>query len=261
MTDSALDPRPRVSTAGARISGLQLRLGDKVVLRDLDLTLGEEVVALVGQNGAGKTVLLRVLATLITPSQGAVVVAGSSLTSRRGAAAARQKLGYLPQDPSFPNDFTVMEAVEYAAWLKKVPSGERRRSVPRILQDLDLSSVADKKLRVLSGGTRRRAHIAQAVVHQPSVLLLDEPTTGLDPAHRVDLRRFLHRIASDRLLVMSTHLTEDIELLADRVIALHDGRITFDGTPRQLADLGTKHAEFGDVGAIEQGLRIAGGLR
>jgi ABC-2 type transport system ATP-binding protein len=231
------------------------------VLRDVDLTFGAEVVALVGPNGAGKTVLLRTIATLMPSFRGEVTVAGRSLATRRGAAAARQQLGYLPQDPRFPDDFTVVEAVEYAAWLKKVPAAQRRHAVSRIIDELDLGSVAHSKLRILSGGTRRRAHIGQALVHQPSVLLLDEPTTGLDPAHRVDLRRLLGQVASGRLLIMSTHLTEDIEMLADRVIALYDGRVTFDGTPERLAELGATDATTAYAGAIERGLRLIGGVQ
>lgn len=261
MTAAMSDPRSHPATVGARITNLDLHLGDKDVLQGVSLTLSKQVVAVVGPNGAGKTMLLRVLATLTPPSHGEVLIAGNSLATRRGAAAARQQLGYLPQDPDFPDYFSVTEAVEYAAWLKKIPYVRRRHLVKQVVDDLDLTSVAHKKLRVLSGGTRRRAHIAQALVHQPSVLLLDEPTTGLDPAHRVDLRRFLRRVASDRLLVLSTHLTEDIELLADRVIALRDGHVAFDGTPRQLADLGAQDTIAHDARAIERGLRIAGGLQ
>jgi ABC-2 type transport system ATP-binding protein len=261
MTAARSDPHPNSSADGVRIRSLSVRLGGRDVLRDVELTLGAQVVALVGPNGAGKTVLLRVLATLIPSFRGEVLVAGSRLATRKGAAAARQDLGYLPQEPRFPDDFTVFEAVEYAAWLKKVPQKRRRRVVAETIDELDLGGVAAKKLRVLSGGTRRRAHIGQALVHRPSVLLLDEPTTGLDPAHRVDLRRLLGDIASDRLLVLSTHLTEDIEMLADRVIVLQDGQVGFDGTPRQLADLGERDLSTQYAGAIEQGLRLIGGPR
>ncbi|MFZ5852007.1 MAG: ABC transporter ATP-binding protein [Actinomycetota bacterium] len=247
---------------GVRIVGVTVRLGSRDVLRDIDLTLGTDMVALVGPNGAGKSTLLRLLATLVAPTRGDIFVAGQSLRTRRGAAEARAGLGYLPQDPVFPGHFTVQEAVEYAAWLKKVPRGRRRTATMAVIDELDLGGVRSRHMRELSGGTRRRAYIAQALVHQPHLLILDEPTTGLDATHRVDLRRVLRQVAARRVLVMSTHITEDLEMLANRVVVLHEGRIRFDGTPQELAALG-QDGQAGadpDARAVERGLRHLEGL-
>lgn len=248
-------PRPSIE-----IEGLAVHLAGKAVLSDISLSLHPQIVALVGPNGAGKSTLLRVLATLLVPTRGRVTVGGSALTTRRGAAAARERLGYLPQETTFPPEFRVREAVEYAAWLKRVPSKRRRDAVDQTISDLDLGGVEGAQLRSLSGGTKRRVYIGQALVHEPELLLLDEPTTGVDAGHRVDVRRLVRKLATQRLVVLSTHLIEDIEVLADRVIAIRDGRVSYDGTPAELADMGGERETSHDARAVERGLRAVAGL-
>jgi len=237
-----------------------LRSG-RPVLDDLSFQLDGGVLALVGANGAGKSTLLRVLATLLPASSGRVCVGGHAMQRRSGAAAARTCLGYLGQDPQHSGHLTVAEAVEYAAWLKAVPRRTRRAMVDSTLVDLDLTELADTRLAVLSGGTRRRAHLAQAIVHRPAVLLLDEPTTGLDSGHRAEFQQLLRRLAVGRVVVLCTHLSEDVQAIADRVIALADGRITFDGSPGELAALGAAANDRptdASTWAIERGLRHLG---
>jgi ABC-2 type transport system ATP-binding protein len=214
---------------------LGVRLGRRRVLEQVSFELGAGIVSLVGVNGAGKTTLLRVLATLRRPSTGQVRVAGTSLRARGGLAAARRATGYLAQEPEHHANLRVREAVTYAAWLKAVPGHERPAKVDKVLADLDLNACADLPVGRLSGGTRRRAYLAQALVHEPTVVLLDEPTAGLDVDHRIELRELLRRQSADRLVLMSTHLTEDIELLSDRVLVLAAGRVRFTGTAAELA--------------------------
>ncbi len=251
--DASCQPNEKCLT----VLDVTVRLGSREALRDISLSLGPGVVAVVGPNGAGKSTLLRLLATLVAPTQGDVFFGAYSVRTSRGATEARSRLGYLPQDPAFLGNFTVQEAIEYAAWLKKVPRRRRRAATMQVIEDLDLQDLRTRRLRELSGGTRRRVHIGQALVHQPRVLILDEPTTGIDATHRVDLRHILRQAAQDRLLLMSTHMTEDIELLADRVLVLQTGRICFDGTPQQLAELGDNDEPGGvtDSRAVERGLR------
>lgn len=240
---------------------LSVQRSGRTVLDDVSFQLDHGVTALVGANGTGKSTVLRVLATLLPVGSGHAALAGHEVSTRRGAAGARAVLGYLSQDPQHSGHLTVREAVEYAAWLKAVPRRSRRARVAATLTDLDLTSVASTKLSVLSGGTRRRAHLAQAVVHEPPVLLLDEPTTGLDPDHRAEFQGFLSRLAQGRTVVLCTHLSEDIDVVADRVIALADGRIRFDGTPAELAALGAEPvdpAADATSWAIERGLRHLG---
>lgn len=248
--------------SGLRVDSLTVRYGRRTVLTDLTWQADGGVVALVGPNGSGKSTLLRVLATLHRAHAGGVRVCGHDVRSPSGATAARQALGYLPQEPTALTRLRVREAVEYAAWLKRVPRVCRADMVTAALVDLDLTHRADDRIGALSGGTRQRAHIAQAIVHRPAVLLLDEPTTGVDAEHRVELRRTLRRLAQGRLVVLSTHLTEDIELLADRVTALDAGRVHFDGTPEQLAQVGRAgddaQPDAEPARAIEQGLRSLG---
>jgi ABC-2 type transport system ATP-binding protein len=143
-------------------------------------------------------------------------------------------VGYLPQNADFPGHFTVEEAVTYSAWLRGIKARRRREAVQTVIDGLDLGSQAGTRLKFLSGGNRQRAYIAQAIVHDPAVLLLDEPTTGIDVEHRIELRELLGRVGRDRCVVMSTHHTEDIELLSQRVVSLRAGRVVFDGTPADL---------------------------
>ncbi|MFE2326632.1 ABC transporter ATP-binding protein [Streptomyces sp. NPDC059385] len=224
------------------------------------LSFRQGITALTGSNGSGKTTLLKSCALLLRPTAGSVSL-GSQESERPSLRRYRQAIGYLPQTPEFPGHFTVREAVAYAAWLRGVPRSRRAEAIERVVDDLNLSDVADARLRSLSGGNRQRAHIAQAVVHEPEVLLLDEPTTGIDVEHRIELRTYLARTGRTRCVVLSTHHTEDIELLADRVVSLREGRIVFDGTPAELMD----RADAGDAAAatarsVEQALQdLSGG--
>lgn len=226
-------------------------------MRQLSCTLHQGVVAVAGANGAGKSTLLRALATLVPVARGQLEVAGADLTQRRGRALARRRLGFLGQHPAFPGSFRVEEAVRYAAWLHRVEDPEP--AVERIMERLALGPIARDRLADLSGGTRHRALLAQAMVHDPAVLLLDEPTVGMDVEHRVQLRQDLRAGSEQRLVVVSTHLTEDIELLADRVLVLRDGQVVFDGDPAALAEAGEAGASS-RLRPIESALRALAGF-
>jgi ABC-2 type transport system ATP-binding protein len=241
-----------------------VRLGRRTVLENLSVELDQGIVVLAGPNGSGKSTFLRVLATLQRISGGDASVGGLPLRTGRHLREIRRRTGYLAQEPTHHGHLTVTEALAYAAWLKGMPGDQRDRAVAEVVDDLDLRGWADRRVRELSGGTRRRAHLGQAIVHRPAVLLLDEPTNGIDAEHRLEFRALLRRVAGDRLIVMSTHVTEDVELLADRVVVLSAGTLTFDGTPQVLAELGASGgAQTGDDDAgdstasrpIERGLR------
>jgi ABC-2 type transport system ATP-binding protein len=239
-------------------NGLTVRYRRRAVLSELTLDVGPGVTVLVGPNGSGKTTLLRVLATLRRPDAGRAWLGGHDLCTPDGASWARRELGYLPQGGDPLGHLTVIEAVGYAAWLKGVPGRQRARRVAEAVDQLDLGPVAGNRLSTLSGGTRQRAYIALAVVHGPRVLLLDEPTTGVDAEHRVDLRATLRALAPGRVVLLSSHLTEDIELLADRVVALAEGWLRFEGSPDELAALAGPGAVAEPARAIEHGLRTLG---
>ncbi|MEU6310081.1 ATP-binding cassette domain-containing protein [Streptomyces sp. NPDC047014] len=225
---------PAATPCGLDIRDLVVRYRAKTTLDIPALALRPGITALTGSNGSGKTTLLKVCALLLRPAAGSVTLGDRAPHRRPSLRHHREAIGYLPQAPEFPAHFTVHEAVSYAAWLRGIPRARRAGAVRDVIEDLNLTGVADARLRTLSGGNRQRAHIAQAVVHEPAVLLLDEPTTGIDVEHRIELRTYLARLGRTRCVVLSTHHTEDIELLADRVLSLREGRVVFDGTPAEL---------------------------
>lgn len=207
------------------------------VFGGLSADLGPGAVGLVGINGAGKTTLLRLLATVTRPDAGSLTIEGLDPVRRVDRHRLRQRLGYLPQDASWSAGFTVRELCYYFAWLQGVPRRQRADSVDTAIAAARLTKQAGARLGSLSGGQRRRAMIARALVHNPSVLILDEPTTGLDPEQRVFFRRVVRDLKADRTLILSTHLIEDVAHVADQVAVLHEGTFQFLGDTDELADL------------------------
>jgi ABC-2 type transport system ATP-binding protein len=210
------------------------RYGHLEALSQLSLEIPAGVHGLLGQNGAGKTTLLRTLATLHHPQQGRVCILGLNPQKHDERLELRRKLGYLPQEfTPYPN-FSAFEFVEYIAILKgmKHPAKRRARAM-QVLESVGLEGVAHRKAGGFSGGMRRRLGIAQAMVNDPELLIVDEPTAGLDPAERV---RFRHLLASTkaRVTVLSTHIVEDVTAVAPLVSVLHKGRLVFQGSPHEL---------------------------
>jgi ABC-2 type transport system ATP-binding protein len=223
-----------------RMDGVRKSYGRVVALADLGLELRPGITGLLGPNGAGKTTLIRILATLLAPSAGEVRVNGWQAVDPRDRVEIRRRLGYLPQDLGLYPRFTVFEFVDYLAILKELDDpAERHRRVRAALEAVQLEDLAGSKIRTLSGGMRRRVGIAQAIVADPELLLLDEPTTGLDPEQRMRFRRLIAGLGEHRTVVLSTHLVEDVAAVCTQVVVLWQGRVRFMGTPselRQLAD-------------------------
>lgn len=211
---------------------------------------------LLGPNGAGKTTLMRVLATALPPTSGRVrLLPRDPDRPKRGDLRwVRRRLGYLPQSFGFYPRFTAREFVEYLAWLKEVPADRVSLAVDTALRRVGLGDRADEKLKHLSGGMVRRVGIAQAIVNDPAVLLLDEPTAGLDPEQRVEFRSLLRELGTDTCVLISTHLVEDVASACTRVMLLDGGRIVFAGSPDDLAGQGAGHP--GDS-PIERGYTAA----
>lgn len=222
-------------------SHLGQRRGRKWVLRNLDLEIRGGITALLGPNGAGKTTFLETAATLRQPAEGSLRVLGSSVTTQSDVREARRRCGFLPQHLGYYPGFTAREFVKYAAWLKLVPGRLIDTRTEQALDELSLLSDADRKLRTLSGGTIRRVGIAQAIVHRPELVFLDEPTVGLDPEQRFKFRNLLKNLVSQMSFVISTHLVDDVRLLAEQVLVMSNGRFVFDGTVSALE-------QFGDEG-------------
>lgn len=212
--------------------------GRRKALDDVTLETGPGVFGLLGPNGAGKTTLLRTLATIITPSQGSLRLLSFDPARGGERRELRRRLGYVPQNLGFYPNFTVFEFVEYFALLKEVPADEVRAAVARAIERVGLEERARSKLKSLSGGMLRRVGIAQAIVNDPALLLLDEPTAGLDPEQRVLFRALMQEISAESTVIISTHLIEDVAAICSDVALLEGGRIVFRGTPDDLTVIG-----------------------
>jgi ABC-2 type transport system ATP-binding protein len=199
-------------------------------LAGVSLDLGPGVTGLLGPNGAGKTTLLRLLATALPPTRGRVRVLGLDPQVPAERTGIRRQLGYQPQETGFPRGFTAFAFVDYIALLKEwTQPAARHAEVRRVLDLVGLSGLGAKRIRAMSGGQRRRVALAQALLGSPPVLILDEPTTGVDPEQRVVLRTVLAELARTSVVVLSTHQTEDVAALCERVIVLDRGRVRYDG--------------------------------
>jgi ABC-type multidrug transport system ATPase subunit len=220
------------------ITGLTRRFGTVTAVAGVDLQAGPGVLGLLGPNGAGKTSLLRMMATATPPSSGGLRLLGRDPAGCGPRREVRRRLGYLPQNPGYYPGFTVAEHVEYFALLKEVPPVRIRAAVAAAIERVGLGDRRKARLRTLSGGMLRRVGIAQAIVNEPELLLLDEPTAGLDPEQRVAFRTLLRDLGQRATVVVSTHLVEDVAAVCARVALMDRGRIVFHGTPEELAARG-----------------------
>jgi ABC-2 type transport system ATP-binding protein len=225
--------------------------GENNAVDGVSLQAGPGVLGLLGPNGAGKTSLLRMLATVLPPSSGGIRLLDNDPKSARQRREIRRRLGYLPQTLGFYPAFTVVEFVEYFALLKEVPPGRVNKSVTTAVERVDLGAKAKARLRTLSGGMLRRVGIAQAIVNDPELLLLDEPTAGLDPEQRVGFRALLRELGQAATVVVSTHLVEDVGAACSEVALMDAGHIVFRGTPAALTARGEGHG-VGDA-PLERG--------
>jgi ABC-2 type transport system ATP-binding protein len=220
------------------LADLTRRFGRNQAVAGVDLDAGPGVFGLLGPNGAGKTTLLRMMATVIPPTSGSLQLLDrrpGDLDERR---EIRRRLGYLPQNLGYYPGFTVVDFVEYFALLKDMPPARVPRAVATAIERVDLGDKARAKLRTLSGGMLRRVGIAQAIVNDPELLLLDEPTAGLDPEQRVTFRELLRDMGQRATVVVSTHLVEDVGAACSKVALMDRGKIVFLGTPEELRDRG-----------------------
>jgi ABC-2 type transport system ATP-binding protein len=209
--------------------------GNVQALRDVNLNIGTNMFGLLGANGAGKTTLMRIVAGLLRPTRGSVQVFGHDLGTTRGKQAAKAFLGYLPQELGLYPALTAWEFLDYIAILKGITDRDmRRHQIEIALEKVRLSDVADRRVRTYSGGMKRRVGIAQALLGDPKLLIVDEPTAGLDPEERVRLRNLLSDMAQTRTVILSTHIVEDISQSCNDLAVLDQGRVLFRGSPRDL---------------------------
>ncbi len=231
--------------------GVIKRYRSNTVLDCVDLTAGPGITGLLGPNGAGKTTLLRILATVLKPDGGRVRAFGLDPAHTEQRREIRRHLGYQPQEPGFFQGFTVLAFLDYVAILKELNDRDyRRREVRRVIDLVDLGAVANRKIRKLSGGMRRRVALAQALLGHPHLLILDEPTAGLDPEQRLRFRQVVSQVAAEHTVLLSTHQTDDVAAICDRVIVLHEGRSRFAGTPPELGNLAAGRVWLGGEAAV-----------
>ena len=215
-----------------KIQNITKRYRDKTAVDDVSITLTPGVWGLLGANGAGKTTLMRMLAGILQPSSGRILCDGVEIGTL--GAAYREKLGYLPQEFGFYPEFTVQDYLEYMAALKGLPRTEAARQIDALLERVSLTEVRRKKIVKLSGGMKRRVGIAQALLNDPEILILDEPTAGLDPGERVRFRNLLSEFAQERIVLISTHIVSDVEYIAAENAVMKAGKIIAQDTTEGL---------------------------
>lgn len=230
--------------SGPQIAGPQIRCTDvtfsygrSIALAGVSLSLGRGVTGLLGPNGAGKSTLMRVLSTILPPSSGELHIDGT-VVDQQSTPGLRRRIGLLPQRFDTMGSATVLRNVSYAAWAAGVAPSDAVARAQEALAVVGLEKRAEHKARELSGGQRQRLGIACAIAHQPAMLLLDEPTVGLDPLQRAGLRNHLQQIGRTSAVLVSTHLVEDLSTISDSIIVLAEGRVVFTGSVSELARLG-----------------------
>jgi ABC-2 type transport system ATP-binding protein len=214
------------------IDRLSKRYGRDFALRELSLRCEPGLLGLVGPNGAGKTSLMRMIATLLEPTEGSIRWNGQDIRTHGGTL--RQVLGYLPQDFGIYPEFTGRQFLRYLASMKGLPRALLNRRVDEVLSIVNLEQEADRKLPTYSGGMKQRIGIAQALLNDPELLIVDEPTAGLDPAERVRFRTLLASLTRNRIIMLSTHIIGDVEAVANRLVILREGRVLADTAPEAL---------------------------
>ena len=203
----------------------------KKALENVSITIRSGMYGLLGRNGAGKTSLMRILATLSVPSSGEVSINGIPI---KDVSKIREIVGYLPQDFSFYKSMSVYDAMDYLGLLSNIPDKVRKERILTLLERVNLKENVKTKVRALSGGMKRRLGIAQALLHNPQILIVDEPTAGLDPEERIRFRNLLSDFADGRIVLLSTHIASDIESTCDGVAVLNEGRLIFHGSTEEL---------------------------
>ena len=228
---------------------LTKRFGDFTAVDDMNIRITNGVYGLLGVNGAGKTTLMRMICTLLTPTSGQILCDGKDIQKMEGEY--RNLLGYLPQEFGFYPEFSVKDYLLYIASLKGIRPVVAKKRVKELLEQVGLSKAANKKMKKLSGGMKRRVGIAQAILNNPKILILDEPTAGLDPTERVRFRNMISELSKERIVILSTHIVSDVEYIANEIWLMKNGRlmqqgsldVVLDSMPEKVWSFVTSQAE------------------
>ena len=212
--------------------GLTTKLGSKTAVNDLNITLSNGVYGLLGANGAGKTTFMRLLCNIQNPTSGKVLLNGKNIVGL--GEQYRNLLGYLPQNFGYYPDFTALDFLLYVATLKGLNERTARKKSKDFLEAVALSAESNHKIKTFSGGMKQRLGIAQAMLNDPRILILDEPTAGLDPKERVRFRNLISAFSKDRIVILSTHIVSDVEFIAEEIVMMKSGQIVHFGKPQEI---------------------------
>lgn len=212
--------------------GLTKKFGSKTAVNDLNITLSNGVYGLLGANGAGKTTFMRLLCNIQNPTSGKVLLNGKNIVGL--GEQYRNLLGYLPQNFGYYPDFTALDFLLYVATLKGLNERTARKKSKDFLEAVALSAESNHKIKTFSGGMKQRLGIAQAMLNDPRVLILDEPTAGLDPKERVRFRNLISAFSKDRIVILSTHIVSDVEFIAEEIVMMKSGQIVHFGKPQEI---------------------------
>lgn len=230
------------------IRNLSKHYGSKEALKQVTLHMNQGMFGLLGPNGAGKTTLMKVLTTLTNKTSGEVTICGVPVEK---GTEVRRLIGYLPQDFSMYGNMSAEEALDYLAVLSGLSREERKKKVPMMLEKVNLSAQKKTRVKAMSGGMKRRLGIAQAIIHEPKVIIVDEPTAGLDPEERVRFRNLLCEIARDRLVILSTHIVGDIEATCEEIAVMNQGSLLYQGKVSGLLERVAGKVYSAEVSSLE----------
>lgn len=217
-----------------KVTQLTKQYGLKTAVDHLDITLSNGVYGLLGANGAGKTTLMRLLCNIQTPTFGKITLDGKDISVL--GERYRNLLGYLPQHFRYYPEFTAWDFLMYVATLKGLSEKQSKNKTSELLEAVDLSKEGHHKIKTFSGGMKQRLGIAQAMLNNPRILILDEPTAGLDPKERVRFRNLISAFSKDRIVILSTHIVSDVEFIAEEIIMMKAGRVLHFGRPQEITE-------------------------
>jgi len=243
-----------------QIDSLQKKYGSQYAVNDLSFSFTSGIYGVLGPNGAGKTTLLGMIIGAICPDGGRILFDGIPVEKNRNDFISR--IGYLPQSPIFYKDFPADEFLSYICELKDIPRSERVGQIADVLEEVNLTHAAKKKIGAYSGGMRQRLGIAQALIGHPEILIFDEPTAGLDPIERIRFRNTISRLSADRTIIIATHIVPDVEFIAQTIVLMNQGRIVLSGSPDELihqvqGKVWTLESSYQDVERIIGNLKIS----
>ncbi len=216
-----------------KIENITKYYGQQAAVNDISFEINTgEIVGFLGPNGAGKSTTMKMITTYLTPSSGKIYV--NELDTEENSLEVRKKIGYLPEQNPLYLDMNVLDYLEFAAELESVPKSEITKSIKKMVDICGLGDVQHKDIGELSKGFKQRVGLAQAMIHEPEVLILDEPTSGLDPNQIIEIRKLIRHLGKEKTLVLSTHILQEVEATCDRVLIINKGEIVADGSPDSL---------------------------